>query len=32
MTGERTRAVNALAAFVRVHEAGLDARKALTGA
>ena len=32
MTGERTRAVNALTALVRVHELGLDARKALSGA
>ncbi|PRB70373.1 IS110 family transposase [Arthrobacter sp. MYb213] len=31
MTGERTRAVNALTALVRVNELGLDARKALTG-
>jgi transposase len=30
MTGERTRAVNALTALVRVHELGLDARKALS--
>lgn len=31
MTGERTRAVNALTALVRVNELGLDARKSLTG-
>lgn len=31
MTGERTRAVNALTALVRVNELGVDARKALTG-
>lgn len=30
MTGERTRAVNALTALVRVNDLGLDARKALT--
>lgn len=32
MTSERTRAVNALTALVRVNELGLDGRKALTGA
>lgn len=32
MTGERTRAVNALTALLRVSSLGLDARKALTGA
>lgn len=32
MTNERTRDVNAMTALVRVHELGLDARKALTGA
>ncbi|MGO4385844.1 IS110 family transposase [Specibacter sp. RAF43] len=32
MTGERTRAVNALTALLRVSNLGLDARKALTGA
>lgn len=32
MTGERTRAVNALTALVRVNGLGMDARKALTGA
>lgn len=32
MTGERTRDVNALTALVRVHELGLDARKAITDA
>jgi len=32
MTVERTKAVNALTALLRVHDLGLDARKALTGA
>ncbi|MFI5084903.1 MAG: IS110 family transposase [Actinomycetales bacterium] len=32
MTGERTRAVNALTALVRVNDLGLDARKALSAA
>ena len=32
MTSERTRAVNALTALVRVNKLGLDGRKALTGA
>lgn len=31
MTGERTRAVNALTALLRVNELGIDARKSLTG-
>jgi transposase len=30
MTGERTRAVNALTALLRVHDLGVDARKPLT--
>jgi transposase len=30
MTGERTRAVNALTALLRVHDMGIDARKPLT--
>lgn len=32
MTGERTRAVNALTALLRVHDLGVDARKPLTPA
>ncbi|PRZ44279.1 transposase [Antricoccus suffuscus] len=32
MTGERTRAVNALTALLRVHDLGIDARRPLTAA
>lgn len=32
MTGERTRAINALTALLRVHDLGIDARKPLTPA